>query len=63
MRQALDLLKEADRKVLWMRHYDELSFRDVAQVLGITENAAAVRYTRALRRLKVLWQQLYGDRG
>jgi RNA polymerase sigma-70 factor (ECF subfamily) len=63
MRQALDLLKEADREILWMRHYDSLSFREVGAVLAVGENAATVRYVRALRRLKDLWQKLYGAGG
>jgi RNA polymerase sigma-70 factor (ECF subfamily) len=63
MRQALDLLKEADREILWMRHFDGLTFPEAADVLGITENAAAVRYVRALKRLKGLWQTLYPQEG
>jgi RNA polymerase sigma-70 factor (ECF subfamily) len=63
MRQALDLLKEADREVLWMRHYDGLTFPEAAEVLGITENAATVRYVRALKRLKELWHKLYPHEG
>jgi len=30
-------------------------------VLGIAENAARVRYVRALERLRKLWQQLYPE--
>jgi RNA polymerase sigma-70 factor (ECF subfamily) len=61
MRQALALLKDGDREVLWMRHYDLLSFAEVGQVFGVSENAATLRYVRALRRLKDLWQQLHPD--
>jgi RNA polymerase sigma-70 factor (ECF subfamily) len=55
---ALAQLKPADREILVMRHYDQLSFKDVAQVLGITQNAANVRYVRALDRLKQQLQDL-----
>jgi RNA polymerase sigma-70 factor, ECF subfamily len=55
---ALARLKAADREILVMRHYDQLSFKDAAQVLGITQNAANVRYVRALDRLKHLLQKL-----
>jgi RNA polymerase sigma-70 factor (ECF subfamily) len=58
---ALELLKEKDREILWMRHHDDLSFQDVAAVLGIAENAARVRYVRALGRLRDLWQQMYPE--
>jgi RNA polymerase sigma-70 factor (ECF subfamily) len=63
IRQALDLLKDADRDILWMRHSDGLSFREAGDVLGVGENAATVRYVRALRRLKQLWLKLYGGGG
>jgi RNA polymerase sigma-70 factor (ECF subfamily) len=64
MRQALDLLPAADKKVLMLRHYDEMSFEEVAAVLSLEEgkpvsvNAAAVRFVRALRRLRGLWQDV-----
>jgi RNA polymerase sigma-70 factor (ECF subfamily) len=61
MRQALDLLPKGDREILWMRHYDELKSREIAEVLGITANAAGVRYVRALQRLKELWQRLHPE--
>ena len=43
-------------------YLDELSFKEAALVLGLTESAATLRYVRALRRLKNLWQQLH-DKG
>lgn len=61
MQKALDLLTRRDRDVLCMRHYDQLTHRDAAEVLGITEIAATLRYVRALDRLRKLWEHLYGD--
>jgi RNA polymerase sigma-70 factor (ECF subfamily) len=61
MRQALDQLPDADREILWMRHFDELTFAEAAAVLGIGANAAAQRYVRALRKLRKLrevWKAL-----
>jgi RNA polymerase sigma-70 factor (ECF subfamily) len=63
MRRTLQLLKDGERDILWMRHYDGLSFKDAALVLGVTENAATVRYVRALRKLKDLWLKLNPERG
>jgi RNA polymerase sigma-70 factor (ECF subfamily) len=59
VRRALDMLGPKDQNILWMRHYDQLTFSEVAAVLGIKESAATLRYVRALRRLKNLWQELY----
>lgn len=61
VRQALALLKESDREVLWLRHNDDLTFPEAAYVLEIAESAATLRYWRALKRFKQLWQKLYPD--
>jgi RNA polymerase sigma-70 factor, ECF subfamily len=52
IRQALSQLKETDREILWMKHYDELTFRQAAAVLELQESAVTLRYYRALERLK-----------
>lgn len=61
MQKTLDMLSNRDQEVLWMRHYDQLSHREAADILGITESAATVRYVRALERLRKVWEHLYGD--
>jgi RNA polymerase sigma-70 factor (ECF subfamily) len=50
--QALASMDDIDREVLLLRHFEELSNKEVAVVLGIQENAASNRYVRALGRLK-----------
>lgn len=52
--QILDMLRPRDREILWLRHLDQLKFKEVAEVLDITEAAAQVRYVRALERLRAL---------
>lgn len=49
---ALQEMDEIDREVLMLRHFEELSNKEVATLLGIQENAASNRYVRALGRLK-----------
>ena len=58
LRTVLELLNEKDRNILWMRHGDELTHAETGEVLGITENAATVRYVRALKRLRDLWKRI-----
>jgi len=48
---ALDELAPLDREVLALRHFEQLSNAEVAQVLEIGETAASNRYVRALKRL------------
>lgn len=49
---ALDELEPMDREVLALRHFEELSNSETADVLGIQPAAASKRYVRALTRLK-----------
>jgi RNA polymerase sigma-70 factor (ECF subfamily) len=65
VQEVLSQLKPIDREVLWMRHFDQLSFAELAKLLKLPENTAIKRYARALRRLKDLLPDLYprGDEG
>jgi RNA polymerase sigma-70 factor (ECF subfamily) len=58
--EALDGMDPTDREVLAMRHFEQLSNAEAAQVLGIQEWAAAKRYLRALERLKKILSELPG---
>src|ERR687894_396915 len=51
---ALARLDEADREVLLMRHFEQLSNGDAARALGLSEAAAGMRHLRALRRLRAI---------
>lgn len=58
--QALDEMDPTDREVLALRHFEQLSNAEAAQVLGIQERAAAKRYLRALQRLKEILADMPG---
>jgi RNA polymerase sigma-70 factor, ECF subfamily len=61
VQQALDELEPIDREIVALRHFEQLSRVETAQVLGIREDAAAKRYIRAIQRLKgVLAQSPWG---
>jgi RNA polymerase sigma-70 factor (ECF subfamily) len=52
LRAALDEMDPLDREVLALRHFEELGNSEVAQVLGISKDAASKRHVRALKRLR-----------
>ncbi len=52
LEQAIDSMEPIDREVLALRHFEELANSEVAEVLGIQQKAASIRYVRALKRLK-----------
>ncbi|HEV2292722.1 MAG TPA: sigma-70 family RNA polymerase sigma factor [Tepidisphaeraceae bacterium] len=58
--EALDAMDPTDREVLAMRHFEQLTSAEAAEVLGIEERAAAKRYLRALKRLKALLAEMPG---
>ena len=49
--KAIQDLREVDREVLLLRHVEELTNAEVAELLGIEPAAASKRYGRAVRRL------------
>lgn len=52
LQHALGHLRGRDREILILRHFEQLSNGEVAEVLAVTQKAASIRYVRALRRLK-----------
>ncbi len=60
VQEALNRMDPNDREVLILRHFEELSNAEAAQVLGIKPTAAVNRYVRALNRLKDVFQGMPG---
>ena len=52
VQEALNTLDPIDREVLALRHFEQLSRSETAEVLAISQSAGAKRYFRALKRLK-----------
>ena len=60
---ALDELKEADMEIIEMRFFEQRPFKEIAEVLNITESNAKVRTYRVLERLKkIILNQMGGTR-
>lgn len=58
---VLSGMNEIDREVLALRHFEAMSNSEVAKLLGMTEQAASVRYVRALGRLKQILELVLPD--
>lgn len=52
VRLALDALPEAQRVVVHLHRFEELSFPEIARILGISEGAAKLRAFRGYARLR-----------
>ncbi len=62
VRLALELLEAEDRKILIEREYEDRSFVDIGNDLGMTANATRMRWARAVARLAELMRELQGGR-
>jgi RNA polymerase sigma-70 factor (ECF subfamily) len=60
LEEALNSLEPIDREVLALRHFEQLSNGEVAELLGLDKSAASKRYARALLRLKDVLITVYG---
>jgi RNA polymerase sigma-70 factor (ECF subfamily) len=63
LQAALEGMDPVDREVLALRHFEQLSLTEMAQVLGLTESGASRRHLRALKRLKDALSSLPGGLG
>lgn len=54
---ALEKLPEKQRTILTLKFFQEKTFREISEVLGISENTAASRYRYGLSNLKNLIQE------
>jgi RNA polymerase sigma-70 factor (ECF subfamily) len=60
LQEALNGMDPLDREVLALRHFEQLTNAETAQVLGLDGSAASKRYVRALRRLKEVLSTMPG---
>lgn len=60
VQEALASLEPLDREVLVLRHVEQLSTAEIAQVLQITKSDASRRYFRALKSTKEMLAQTPG---
>lgn len=50
--QALDSLKDEDLQIIELRFFEERPYKEVGEIMGITENYAKVKTFRILNRIK-----------
>lgn len=61
VRGAIEELGELDREVILLRHVEELSNHEVAEILDIDPDTASKRYGRAVRRLATKLNELLSE--
>jgi RNA polymerase sigma-70 factor (ECF subfamily) len=60
VQEALNSLEAVDREILSLRHFEQLNRAEAALALGISEEAGAKRYIRALKRIRDVMSRMPG---
>jgi RNA polymerase sigma-70 factor (ECF subfamily) len=60
VQEALNSMDPVDREVLALKHFEQLSTSEIAEVLGLSKAGAGSRYLRAIKRLREILQRLPG---
>ncbi|MEX2484493.1 MAG: sigma-70 family RNA polymerase sigma factor [Brumimicrobium sp.] len=55
--KALDSLKDADLQLIEMRYFEDRPYKEMGEILEITENNAKVKTFRALEKLKLYFNK------
>jgi RNA polymerase sigma-70 factor (ECF subfamily) len=63
VQEALNLMDPVDREVLALKHFEQLSTSEIAEVLGLSKAGAGSRYLRAIKRLREILSRMPGFEG
>jgi RNA polymerase sigma-70 factor, ECF subfamily len=60
VQEALNSMDPIDREVLALKHFEQLSTSEIAEVLGLSKAGAGSRYLRAIKRLREILSGIPG---
>jgi len=60
VQEALNNMDPIDREVLALKHFEQLSTAEIAEVLGLSKAGAGSRYLKAIKRLRQLLEPIPG---
>lgn len=63
VQEALNSMDPVDREVLALKHFEQLSTTEIAEVLGLSKAGAGSRYLRAIKRLREILSRMPGFEG
>jgi RNA polymerase sigma-70 factor (ECF subfamily) len=57
LQEALNSMDPIDREVIALRHFEQLSGDETAEILGLSKSGGSSRYVRAITRLRKILSQ------
>ena len=58
LEKAIDMLKEKDRLVLSLYYYEELTLKEIGEILGVSESRVSQLNNRAISNLREAMKKL-----
>ena len=52
LKDMVDLLPEKERRIIELYYYSELTYKEIAQILGISVSRISQLHTKAITKLK-----------
>ena len=56
--KAIDMIKEKDRLVLSLYYYEELTLKEIGEILGVSESRVSQLNNRAISNLRAAMKKL-----
>ena len=60
VQEALNQMDPIDREILALKHFEQLSLAEIAQILNLSKSGAGSRYLSAIKRLKKTLEMIPG---
>jgi RNA polymerase sigma-70 factor (ECF subfamily) len=60
VQEALNSMDPIDREVLALKHFEQLTTTEIAEVMGLSKAGAGSRYLRAIKRLREILERIPG---
>lgn len=52
LHRALNLLSSENREIIWLARFEDMRYRQIAEIIGCSEGALKVKMHRAMKELK-----------
>ena len=60
LRESMDLLTEKEQKVILLYYYEDLTLKEISNILEVSESRVSQLHTKALAKMRKKMQKLYG---
>lgn len=61
--EMLQFIPESYQEVIFMRYVEDMSLKEISEIVGETENAISVRVHRGLKKIKEMFAQNFNNNG